>query len=138
LTHINIPPVAFVIDFEQSTCQLMESTMPKHGGKILVVSHWMQYRSQGEMQQIGDKLREILARGNNDVSRSIAIREWVFYLYLRDVATLLELAIWKRGMIGDQPETEPAERQAIRGQVGNDMSVIIPGVMEYFGPHQGY
>jgi hypothetical protein len=142
LTHINIPPVAFVIDFEQSTCQLMRVTMPKPIGRgmvdSLVASHWMQYRSDIEMQQIGERLRQILSRPITYAGKVEAMREWMFYLYRRDVSTLLELAIWKSGMNGNQPETDRTKREAIRNQLGNDMSVIIPSVMEYFGPHQGY
>jgi hypothetical protein len=66
------------------------------------------------------------------------MREWMFYLYRRDVSTLLELAIWKTGMNDNQPETDRAKREAIRDQLGNEMNIIIKGVMKYFGRHQGY
>jgi hypothetical protein len=82
--------------------------------------------------------RKILGRPITYAGEVEDMREWMFYLYRRDVSTLLELAIWKTGMNDNQPETDRAKREAIRDQLGNEMNIIIKGVMKYFGRHQGY
>ena len=60
LEYIAIPPVAFVIEFERSSCQLMRSTMPVGQGRRMVVSKWMQYRSPEQLEQAEAKVNEIL------------------------------------------------------------------------------
>ena len=57
------------------------------------------------------------------------IREWFAYYDRLDVTTMLELAIWRVNINGNELDAEA--RQASRKRCGNDMSVIIPGVLEY-------
>ena len=62
LEQINIPPVAFVIDIERSSCQLMRATIPNGRGRKLVVSKWMQHRSHEQLGQAEAKVTDILGR----------------------------------------------------------------------------
>ena len=140
LEHINIPPVALVIDIRGGSCQLMRSMMPVTLGWKLVVSKWMQYRSPSQIEQAVTKVNEILDRDEPRVEELIpedehmeetvvSIRNWFGYYNMLDVTTMLELAIWKANMDGNQ-EQDMETRQARRRSCGNDMSVIIPGVLD--------
>ena len=131
LEHINISPVAFVIDIRDRSCQLMRTTMPvPNWQKKLVVSKWMQYRSQRQLEQAEAKVNEILGRRRQTEGQKIAlIREWFAYLDRLDVTTMLELDIWRCNINGNVQDAEA--RQASRRDGGSDMNVIIPGVLRF-------
>ena len=57
------------------------------------------------------------------------IREWFSYYNLLDVTTMLELAIWRCNMDGNEQDAEA--RMASRQNCGNDMNVIIPAVLPF-------
>jgi len=99
LEHINIPPVAFVIDLDQSSCHVMRSTMPKPHTSTLVISKWMQYRCPSQLQRAEAKVHEILGllpqtedRGIERGRRISHLRKWFTYCDLSDISTMLELA----------------------------------------------
>ena len=100
----------------------------------------MQYRSPSQIEQAETKVNEILDRDEQRVEelvpedeqmeeKVVSIRNWFGYYNLLDVTTMLELAIWKANMDGNQ-EQDMETRQARRRSCGNDMSVIIPGVLD--------
>ena len=136
LEQINIPPVAFVIDLDQSSCHVMRSTMPKPHTSTLVISKWMQYRSPSQLQRAEAKVHEILGllpqtedRGSGRGRRIFHLRKWFTYCDLSDISTMLELAIWKARM--DDDELDANARRASRERCGNDLNVIVPGVLLY-------
>lgn len=129
LEQINIPPVAFVIDIERSSCQLMRATIPNGRGRKLVVSKWMQHRSHEQLGQAEAKVTDILGRNLAQDDKIESIREWFAYYNLLDVTTLLELAIWSSNMTGNERGVEA--RRASRANCGGDMNVIIPGVLRF-------
>ena len=98
--------------------------------KMLVVSKWMQFRCPGQLAQAEAKANKILSRNQQteEARKSSSIREWFAYYDLLDVTTMLELAIWR---CNNGNERDAMARQAIRRNCGNDMSVIIPGVLDY-------
>ena len=57
------------------------------------------------------------------------IREWFAYYERLDVTTMLELAIWKVNLDGN--ERDAHARQASRQNCGGDMNVIIPAVLPF-------
>jgi hypothetical protein len=137
LEHINIPPVAFVIDLDQSSCHVMRSTMPKPHTSTLVISKWMQYRCPSQLQRAEAKVHEILGllpqtedRGIERGRRIFHLRKWFTYCDLSDISTMLELAIWKARMMDDD-ELDAEARQASRRRCGIDLNVIVPGVLLY-------
>ena len=94
------------------------------------MSKWMQYRSPGRLEQAEAKVNEILGRNQQMRDEKIqCIRNWFAYYDLVDVATMLELAIWKANMGVTEQDAEA--RQASRQNCGSDMNVIIPGVLSY-------
>ena len=106
--------------------------MPVHVGyeTKLVVSKWMQYRSPRQLAQAEAKVNEILGRHHQPVGQKVAlIREWFAYYDRLDVTTLLELAIWRSNMNGNEQNAEA--KRMLRRSCGSDMNVIIPGVLEY-------
>ena len=128
LQHINIPPVALVVDIERSSCRLMRTVMPTPRRRKLVLSKWMQYRSPHQIEQVEAKVNEILSRPRQPEGQKITlIREWFAYYDWLDVTTMLELAIWKANM--DANASGANGRQRSRQNCGNDMSVIIPGAL---------
>ena len=79
------------------------------------------------MHQIGF---EFLGRRRQTDGQKIAlIREWFAYLDQSDVTTMLELAIWRANMNGNEQDAEA--KQARRRDCGSDMNVIIPGVLRF-------
>ena len=55
--------------------------------------------------------------------------KWFAYYCLLDVTTILELAIWRVNMDGNEQDAEA--RQERRRMSGSDMNIIIPGVVSY-------
>lgn len=130
LEHFNIPPAAFVIDIERSTCQLMRSTMPKPQNRTVVASKWLQYRSHRQLAQAEAKMNEILGyRDQTDDEKIDCIRKWFAYYYLLDMSTMLELAIWRCNVDGNEQDADA--RYASRQNCGGDMNIIIPGVLSF-------
>ena len=143
LRHISIPPVALVVDVRDRRCQLIRTTtlpIGREREKRLVVSTWMQYKSQSQLAQAGAKIDEILTRrrqpgargwqSENQKEKIQSIRDWFADYYdLVEVTTMLELAIWRVNMNGNENSSEV--RQTIRRNRGNDMNIIIPGVLPY-------
>ena len=96
----------------------------------LVISKWMQYRSPSQLAQAEAKVNEILGRRQQtEEEKSQRIREWSAYYDLVDVTALLELAIWRVNMDGNEKDAKA--RQARRENCGGDMNVIIPGVLQF-------
>ena len=136
LEHVNIPPVAFVIDTERSICQLMRTAMPAERGRKLVVSKWMQYRSPSQLEEAKAKVNEIMGhRRQTEEEKIQCIREWFAYYHLLDVTTMLELAIWRCNVDAANAQDANA-RQASRRNCGSEMNVIIPGVLQFFDGSQ--
>ena len=131
LEHINIPPNALVIDIQRCSCQLLSGTMPATPGLKLVVSRWMRYKSPDQLEQAEAKVNVIiLSHPQQTTTEKIqAIREWLAYCEWLDVTTLLELAIWRCNMGGNEQRAEA--RQANRRNCGSKMNVIITGVLEF-------
>jgi len=132
LQHINIPPIALVIDIRGGSCQLMRATMalPAPWERKLVVSKWLQYRSPSQLALAEAKVNEILARPQQTEGQKITlIRERFAYYDRLDVTTMLELAIWRVNIVGNEQDANT--RQARRRSFGSDMNIIIPRVLEY-------
>ena len=119
-----------MIDSEHSSCELMRATIPatQYQNRRLIVSKWLQYRSQIQLEEAEAKVNEILGRRQSEGQKITLFREWFAYCDLLDVTTMLELAIWR---CNNGNERDAEARQAIRQNCGSDMNVIIPGVLEY-------
>ena len=132
LEQMNIPPVALVVDFEEGPrCQLLRATMPTGArGRKLIVSKWLQYRSPRQLAQAEAKVNEILGRRRQTEGQKVTlIREWFAYFDRLDVTTMLELAIWRVNLDGNERDVQA--RQASRQHCGGDMTVIIPAVLPF-------
>ena len=104
--------------------------MPATPGLKLVVSRWMRYKSPDQLEQAETKVNVILSHPQQTTTEKIqAIREWLAYCEWLDVTTLLELAIWRCNMDGNERDAEA--RQASRRSCGSDMNIIIPAVGKY-------
>ena len=98
-------------------------------GRKLVISKWLQYRSPGQLAQAEAKVDEILSRPRMTEDEKIdCIREWFACYDLMDMSMMLELAIWR---CNNGNEQNAEARQASRRNCGNDMNVIIPGVLPF-------
>ena len=104
--------------------------MPVPENRTLVASKWMQYRSPGQLEEAEAKVNQILGIEQSDEEKIQCIREWFAYYDLLDVATMLELAIWRCNM-GDNERDGAEARQRNRRNCGNDMNIIIPGVLPF-------
>ena len=104
--------------------------MPIELGRKLVVSKWMQCRSPSQLAHTEAKVNEILGRRHQPEGQKIAlIREWFAYYHRLDVTTMLELAVWRANMNGNEQSADA--RQASRQNCGSSMNVIIKGVLPF-------
>ena len=94
------------------------------------MSKWMQYRSPLQLERAKTKVRGILRRiRQTEGQKSRCIREWFAYYDRLDVSTMLELAIWRVNMGGNERDADA--RQAIRQNCGSGMNVIILSVLPF-------
>ncbi len=104
--------------------------MPVPRDREVVISKWLQYRNTSQLALAEAKVNEILARPQQTEGQKITlIRERFAYYDRLDVTTMLELAIWRVNIVGNEQDANT--RQARRRSFGSDMNIIIPRVLEY-------